>query len=77
MSWWKELKKIIEKFEQNYYSRTAKGIYRIGHNGARFFNWMAYYEKHYENNHYFVLMGNVLSALNEVSEQNILCRSET
>ena len=33
--------KMIEKLEQNYYSGTAKGIYRIGYNGARFFKWMA------------------------------------
>ena len=28
-------------FEQNYYSRTAKGIYFIGHNSIRLKKWLA------------------------------------
>ena len=30
-----------EAFEQNFHSRTAKNIYRIGHDGIRLMNWMA------------------------------------
>ena len=50
-----------EDFEQNYYSKTAYGIYKIGHDSIRFMKSMVYYDKGYENNFYFDLMSSVLS----------------
>ena len=29
-------------FEQNYWSRTAKGIYKIGHDSIRLMKWICY-----------------------------------
>ena len=31
-------------FEQNYWSRTAKGIYIIGHDSIRLVNWICYFD---------------------------------
>ena len=31
-----------EDFEQNYYSRTATGTYRVGHDSIRLMKWMAH-----------------------------------
>ena len=37
-------------FEQNYWSRTAKGIYRIGHDSIRLMKWICYYDRSYYEN---------------------------
>ena len=45
-------------FEQNYYSRTAIGIYKIGHDAIRLTKWLAYYDRsYYESINYYDLMG--------------------
>ena len=31
----------IHDFEQDYYSRTATGIYKIGHKSIRIMKWLA------------------------------------
>ena len=37
-------------FEQNYYSRTADGVYKLGHDSIRLGNWLTYYDiSYYEN----------------------------
>ena len=37
-------------FEQNYWSRTAIGIYKFAHDSNRLLNWICYYDRsHYEN----------------------------
>ena len=37
-------------FEQDYWPRTAEGIYKIGHDSIRLIKWLAYYDRsHYEN----------------------------
>ena len=37
-------------FEQDYWSRTATGIYRIGHECIRLMKWICYYDRlYYEN----------------------------
>ena len=48
-------KKLVENykymdtdFEQNYYSRTAKGNYRIVHDNIRLIKWMVYREQCYK-----------------------------
>ena len=45
-------------FEQNYWSRTGEGIYKIGHESIRLIKWICYYDRsYYENINYFDLMG--------------------
>ena len=45
------------KFEQNYYSRTPVGVYKVGHDSIRIFKRVAYYDRcFYENVNYFGLM---------------------
>ena len=47
-------------FEQNYWSRTATGIYKIGHDSIRLMKWMCYYDRsYYENINYYDLMGSI------------------
>ena len=41
-------------FEQNYWSRTAKGIYKIGHDSIRLMKWISNYNRSfYENKKLF------------------------
>ena len=54
-------------FKQNYYSRTATGIYIIGHDSIRLRKRMVYYDRYFENMNYFALMTSVLTCLNEIS----------
>ena len=47
-------------FEQNYWSRTAIGIYKIGHESVRLIRWICYYDRSYYGNiNYYDLMGSV------------------
>ena len=47
-------------FEQNYWSRTSTGIYKIGHDSIRLMKWICYYDRsYYENIKYYDLMGSV------------------
>ena len=47
-------------FEQDYWSRTAVGIYKIGHDGIRLMKWCCYYDRSfYGNINYYDLMGSV------------------
>ena len=56
-------------FEQTYWSRTAEGIYKIGHDSIRLMKWICYYDRsYYENINYYDLMGSVLKCLNEISK---------
>ena len=55
-------KNILEKphFEQNKYSITSTGIYKIGHDSIRIRKWICYYDRsYYENIHYYDLMGSI------------------
>ena len=55
-------------FEPNYYSRTATGIYKIGHDSVRIMKWLTYYVRsYYENINYYHLMGSILICVNEIS----------
>ena len=57
-------------FEQNYWSRTATGIYKIGHDSIRLMKWICYYDRsHYENINYYDLMGSICNHLNEISKR--------
>ena len=47
-------------FEQNKYSITSTGIYKIGHDSIRLMKWICYYDRsYYENINYYDLMGSV------------------
>ena len=51
---------LNSNFEQNYWSRTAKGIYKIGHDGIRLMKWICYYDRSYHVNiNYYDLMGSI------------------
>ena len=57
-------------FEQNYWSRTAKSIYKIGHDSIRLMKWICYYDRsYYENINYYDLMGSLCNHLNEISKR--------
>ena len=56
-------------FEQDFWSRTATGIYKIGHDSFKLMKWICYYDRsYYENINYYDLMGSVLKCLNERSK---------
>ena len=48
-------------FEQDYLSRTAKSIYKIGHDGDRIMKWLAlFFRSFYEKINFHDLMGSIL-----------------
>ena len=56
--------------EQNKYSITSTGIYKIGHGRIRLLKWICYYDRsHYEKIKFFVLMASILTCLNEISQR--------
>ena len=55
-------------FEQDHLSRTADGIYKVGHDSIRFLKWLIYYDRsYYVNMNYFDIMSSVSKCLNEIS----------
>ena len=47
-------------FEQNYWSKTASGIYKNGHDSIRLMKWICYYDRsYYENINYYDLMSSI------------------
>ena len=57
-------------FEQNYWSRTAEGIYKIGHNSILLMKWICFCDRsYYENIIYYDLLRSILSCLNEISKR--------
>ena len=57
-------------FEQNYWSRTAIGIYKIGHDSIRLKKFMCYYDRSYfENINYYDMMASIFTCLNEISKR--------
>ena len=64
-----EIKKDMLKhpnFEQNFWSRTAEGIYKIGHDSIRLMKWICYYDRSfYEKIIFYDMMGSVLKTLKE------------
>ena len=54
-------------FEQNKYSITSTGIYKIGHDSIRLMKWICYYDRsYYENINYYDLMASICKHLNEI-----------
>ena len=63
---YKELLKNSD-FEQDYWSRTAQGVYKIGHDSIGLMKWICYYDRSfYENINYHDLMGCICKNLNEI-----------
>ena len=57
-------------FEQNCWSKTANGIYKIGHDSIRLMKWICYYDRsYYQNIIYYDLMGSICNHLNEISKR--------
>ena len=57
-------------FEQDCWSRPAKGIYKIGHDSIRLLKWICYYDRsYYENINFYDLMGSICNPLNEISQR--------
>ena len=51
-------------FEQNKYSLTSTGIYKIGHDSIRLMKWICFYDRsYYENINYYDLMGSICKYL--------------
>ena len=47
-------------FEQDYWSKTATGIYKIGHDSIRLLKWLIYCDRsYYDNMNYLRLMGSI------------------
>ena len=64
-------------FEQNYWSITAEGFYKIGHDSIRLMKWICFCDRSFcENINYFDLMASVCKHLNEISKRRILRRSK-
>ena len=62
-------KDLLKKpdFEQDPWSRTASGIYKIGHDSVRLMKWICYYDRfYYEKINYYDLMCSVCKHLNEI-----------
>ena len=67
---------LIEKYkdisessviEQDYWSRTATGMYKIGHDSIGLMKRLAYFDiSCYENINYYDLMGSFLKSLNGI-----------
>ena len=54
-------------FEQNKYSLTSNGIYKIAHDSIRLLKWICYFDRsYYENVNYYDLMGSICKYLNEI-----------
>ena len=59
-----------QNFEQNHYSITSTGIYKIGHDSIRLMKWICYYDRsYYEIISYYDLMGSLCNHLNEISKR--------
>ena len=55
-------------FEQNYWSRTATGIYKIGHDSIRLMKLICFYDRSfYENINYYDLMGSICRYIIEIT----------
>ena len=55
------------RFEENYWSRTAIGIHKIGHDSIRLKKWIYYFDRSfYENINYYDLMGSIYKYLKKM-----------
>ena len=57
-------------FEQNLFSITSTGIYRIGYDSIRLMKWLIYRDRsYYDNMNYIDFMGSLCNYLNEKSNR--------
>ena len=57
-------------FQQNYWSRTAIGIYKVGHDSIRLMKWICFHDSsYYENIKFYDLMASNCKHLNEISQR--------
>ena len=57
-------------FELYFWSRTAEGVYRIGHDSIRLMKWLIYHDRsYYDNMNYCDLMGSLCNYLIEISKR--------
>ena len=64
-------------FEQDYYSRTARELYKSEHDSIGKMNCLAYYDRTYQvNTNYYDFVGSVLTCLNEIYLWYLLCGSK-
>ena len=55
-------------FEQNHFTITSTGIYKVAHDSIRLMRWIWYYDRMYnENINYYDLMGSFCKHLKEIS----------
>ena len=57
-------KEMLENpdFEQNHYSITSSGIYKVGQDSIGLMKWLAYYNRSfYENINYYDWMGSIFT----------------
>ena len=55
-------------FEQDHYSITSTGIYKVAHDSITLMRWIWYYDRMYnENINYYDLMGSICKHFNEIS----------
>ena len=55
-------------FEQDYWSRTAQGVYKKAHDSIRLMKWICDYDRsYYENIKYYDLMGSVCRYIFEIT----------
>ena len=53
-------------FDQNYWSKTATGVYKFRHDSIRLMEWLIYYDRsYYDNMNFFDLMGSICKYLND------------
>ena len=63
---------MLEKpdFEEDYWSRTAESLYKIGHDSIRLMNRLIYYDRsYYDTMNYFDLLGSICKNSNEISKR--------
>ena len=57
-------------FEQDYWSRTATDIYKMGHDSIRLMKWICFHDRSfYEHVNYFDMLGSVCNHLKEISKR--------
>ena len=57
-------------YEQNCWSKTATGVYKVGHDSIRLMKWICCYDRtYYENINYYDLMGSISICVNEKSQR--------
>ena len=57
-------------FEQNKYSLTSTGIYKIAQDSIRLMKWICYFDRtFYEYINNYDMMGSVCNYLNEISKR--------